>query len=127
MLDELATFFAPGSQYYNCRLDQLEELARAIYEQYMTTGANQKTHAAPSLSNSSVHDIVLQHLQHSDLAATVSASTTSKSAASGDQMLGNLTLLMRDMFLYLEFATAIPEGDIGRVFEVMKVSICALY
>jgi hypothetical protein len=124
MLDELSTFFAPGSQYHNCRLDQLEALARAIYDRYMTTGANHKTHTAPSLANTSVHDIIQQHLQRSDLAITPSASP-SNNHTSGVQMLGNLTLLMRDMFLYLEFATAIPEGDVGRVFEVMKVSICA--
>ncbi|KAG9083064.1 hypothetical protein FRC07_014027 [Ceratobasidium sp. 392] len=39
----------------------------------------------------------------------------------GDVALGNAILLMRDAFWYLEFATAITEGDIGRVFEIMKV------
>ncbi|KAG8769275.1 hypothetical protein FRC12_005056 [Ceratobasidium sp. 428] len=39
----------------------------------------------------------------------------------GDTALGNAVLLMRDAFWYLEFATAITEGDIGRVFEIIKV------
>ncbi|KAG8695321.1 hypothetical protein FRC09_009227 [Ceratobasidium sp. 395] len=39
----------------------------------------------------------------------------------GDSALGNAILLMRDAFWYLEFATAVSEGDIGRVFEIIKV------
>ncbi|KAH7318797.1 hypothetical protein B0J17DRAFT_633960 [Rhizoctonia solani] len=38
-----------------------------------------------------------------------------------DQMLGNLVLFMCDAFVYLEFASVIPEGDVGRVMEVIKV------
>ncbi|KAG8740876.1 hypothetical protein FRC11_015091, partial [Ceratobasidium sp. 423] len=37
-----------------------------------------------------------------------------------DQLLGNMVLFMRDAFIYLEMALAIPEGDIGQVFEVIK-------
>ncbi|KAG9077862.1 hypothetical protein FS749_010195 [Ceratobasidium sp. UAMH 11750] len=39
----------------------------------------------------------------------------------GDPALRNAQLLMRDGFWYLEFVTAVTEGDIGRVFEIIKV------
>ncbi|KAG8732564.1 hypothetical protein FRC11_012575 [Ceratobasidium sp. 423] len=39
----------------------------------------------------------------------------------GDQALGTTILLLRDSFWYLEFATAVAEGDVGRVMEVIKV------
>jgi hypothetical protein len=43
----------------------------------------------------------------------------------GDVALGNAILLIRDGFWYLEFATAVTEGDIGRIFEIIKVSYIA--
>jgi hypothetical protein len=39
----------------------------------------------------------------------------------GDQALGTMILLLRDSFWYLEFATAVAEGNVGRVMEVIKV------
>ncbi|KAH7325535.1 hypothetical protein B0J17DRAFT_534562, partial [Rhizoctonia solani] len=39
----------------------------------------------------------------------------------GDRALGTMILLLRDSFWYLEFATAVSEGDVGRVMEVIKV------
>lgn len=39
----------------------------------------------------------------------------------GDTMLANNLLLMRDLFIHVELCTAVKEGDIGRVFEMIKV------
>lgn len=41
----------------------------------------------------------------------------------GDVALGNAILLIWDAFWYLEFATAVTEGDIGRVFDIIKVGL----
>lgn len=45
---------------------------------------------------------------------------------SGDILLHNLILLFRDLLRYFELRSAIHDGDIGRVFEVIKVSIGAI-
>lgn len=42
--------------------------------------------------------------------------------AKGDQMLVNNLLLMRDLFIHIELCSAVKEGDIGRVFEMIKVT-----
>lgn len=39
----------------------------------------------------------------------------------GDTMMTNNLLLMRDLFIHVELCTAVKEGDIGRVFEMIKV------
>ena len=40
----------------------------------------------------------------------------------GDQKMANLVLRMRDGLWYYKFCHAITDGDIGRVFEIIKVS-----
>lgn len=39
----------------------------------------------------------------------------------GDRVLANQILFLRDAAWYLEFNTAIKEGDMGRVYEIIKV------
>ncbi|KAK7025899.1 hypothetical protein R3P38DRAFT_3193539 [Favolaschia claudopus] len=51
----------------------------------------------------------------------VSAQPQRNFLASGDQVAVNLCNFMRVTFWYLELCAAIAEGDIGRVFEVIKV------
>jgi hypothetical protein len=40
----------------------------------------------------------------------------------GDRVLANSILFMWEYSLWIEFAYALPQGDIGRVFEILKVS-----
>ena len=40
----------------------------------------------------------------------------------GDRVLANSILFLQDFGWWTEIAYAVPEGDIGRVFEIMKVS-----
>lgn len=40
----------------------------------------------------------------------------------GDRVLANSILFMQDFSWWMELAYAIPEGDIGRVFEILKVN-----
>jgi hypothetical protein len=46
-----------------------------------------------------------------------------KSGFTGDRVLRNSQLFMMDMGWWIEMAHAVPEGDIGRVWEIMKVRI----
>lgn len=41
----------------------------------------------------------------------------------GDRVLANTILFRRDFLLWMELSDAISEGDIGRVYEVLKVSL----
>ncbi|THU84698.1 hypothetical protein K435DRAFT_573488, partial [Dendrothele bispora CBS 962.96] len=41
----------------------------------------------------------------------------------GDRVLANTILFKSEFVLWLEMAYAIPEGDIGRAFEILKVWI----
>jgi hypothetical protein len=45
----------------------------------------------------------------------------------GDQVLANSALFLEDFGWWIEAAYAIPEGDIGRVSEILKVGIYHLY
>jgi len=40
----------------------------------------------------------------------------------GDWVLANSILFLQDFNWWMELAFAVPEGDIGRVFEILKVS-----
>lgn len=40
----------------------------------------------------------------------------------GDRVLANSILFLQDFGLWTEIAYAVPEGDIGRAFEIMKVN-----
>lgn len=45
----------------------------------------------------------------------------------GDRVLANSILFLQDFGWWTEIAYAVPEGDIGRVFEIMKVSPSAYF
>lgn len=61
-----------------------------------------------------------------DAAVKSSSSTTEKMSNStvfnGDQVLSNSIAFMRDTWVSREFLYAVAEGDVGRVYEAMKVS-----
>lgn len=110
---------------HNCTLDSFNLLAEEVYKRYMTTEAYLKTLAlAESSLSDNLESLVLRELQFFNIDDTSSHEPQQENS---DQLLGNLVLYMRDTFWYLEFASAVPEGDIGRVFEIIKVDICDQY
>ncbi|KAJ7633589.1 hypothetical protein DFH06DRAFT_1139927 [Mycena polygramma] len=48
---------------------------------------------------------------------------TEKPEFDGDRVLRNSQIFMQDFGWWIEFAHAVPEGDIGRVWEIMKIWI----
>ncbi|KAJ7934308.1 hypothetical protein B0H13DRAFT_2491607 [Mycena leptocephala] len=46
-----------------------------------------------------------------------------KDGFTGDRVLRNSQIFMQDFGWWIEFAHAVPEGDIGRVWEIMKIWI----
>ncbi|EUC62070.1 hypothetical protein RSOL_412810 [Rhizoctonia solani AG-3 Rhs1AP] len=128
MLLELGKHFAVGSRYHDCSLSDFEQLARGVYRRYMTTEGFHKTlkctGPGPLTSKDWVKATIFQKFNcyEQDSNYTANTSTGPERSSSGDdQLLGNMVLFMRDAFIYLEMASAIPEGDIGRVYEVTKL------
>ncbi|KAG8729813.1 hypothetical protein FRC10_003434 [Ceratobasidium sp. 414] len=120
MLYELEKHFAAGGCFSDCSLAQLEWIANNVYKHYMTTEAYQSTIAPAQVS---VESLIFQELQNyrQNLDYTTSAELGSiLCGPESDQLVGNIILFMRDAFWYLKLASAIPEGDTGRVFEIIK-------
>ncbi|KAG9086684.1 hypothetical protein FS749_003452 [Ceratobasidium sp. UAMH 11750] len=123
MLGELGKLFAPDGLYHDCSLDQLEQCAARIYAQYMTTDAYRRTLGAEPDDESSSADLEAMALGELECYEAQPDYTPNPVhlPTSADQLLGNFTRFMRDTFWYLELASAVPEGDMGRVFEVIKL------
>jgi hypothetical protein len=49
-----------------------------------------------------------------------------KEGFTGDRVLRNSQIFMQDFGWWIEFCHSVPEGDIGRAFEIMKVSFWLL-
>ncbi|KAG8780720.1 hypothetical protein FRC12_022648 [Ceratobasidium sp. 428] len=118
MLSELDRHFAAGGCFSDCSLAQLEWVANQVYKRYMTTEAYRSTMTPAELSTKM---LILQALHHCEADVNYSVAESTRSGPESDQLLGNLILFMRDTFWYLELASAIPEGDTGRVFEILKM------
>ncbi|KAG8704961.1 hypothetical protein FRC09_003232 [Ceratobasidium sp. 395] len=84
----------------------------------MTTEAYQSTTPPTQVSTQA---LVFQELEHYNKDINYSVTELIRSGLGSDQLLGNLILFIRDAFWYLELALAIPEGDTGRVFEILKM------
>ncbi|KAG9089021.1 hypothetical protein FS749_001680 [Ceratobasidium sp. UAMH 11750] len=116
MLDELGRFFSAEGQYHDCTLAQLEHIARCIYERYMTTDVVQRTLA---LGEQDLEALALDELDKYNTIPDYTSNASNHPNA--DQPLGNTTRFMRDAFWYLKLASAVPEGDMGCVFEMIKL------
>ena len=61
-----------------------------------------------------------QRIVHPETGQTLEVSDDSSSWR-GDRLMANTVNFMRQTFWYIEFCSAVAEGDIGRVFEIIKV------
>ncbi|CAE6444186.1 unnamed protein product [Rhizoctonia solani] len=127
MIMELSRFFKQGAPFHKCSLEHLETLAEHVYKHFMTTQAYHKTLCLPeTLDSDTLCSNILKSLQEDsnarqgNLGAMPSKISSDSLHSNSDQMLGNLVLFMWDTFMYLEFASAIPQGDVGWVMEVIK-------
>lgn len=143
LLEELAAFFKAQGSLENCSLEQLKTLSRIIYNEYMTTesyySALNPTSSPSQPSTLDISNVLAANLEHQLHLETLSArdsralalsqrqnipSTTAmpSSLFTGDQVLSNGKLFMRDALYMVEFAASMREGDPGRLFRVMDVS-----
>ncbi|KAG9080760.1 hypothetical protein FRC06_006193 [Ceratobasidium sp. 370] len=150
MLEELGAYFGEGEPLHAASLEVLDEIAGSVYDNYLTTRAYEAAISSdedlePSQSRiNSLMTEVLTRLQdpHATLFSDTKSSSDSSSPSEdekpqrvgplktamlhnlpgiGDQGLATAILLLRDSFWYFELATAVAEGDIGRVMEVIKI------
>ncbi|KAJ7304618.1 hypothetical protein DFH08DRAFT_1089178 [Mycena albidolilacea] len=144
LLDAVQLYFNPGGQLHDCSFEKLEELAELVYKRYMSNGA-----AEMALGHSprpvdvygpawTANDADSDSEEEPEERPTGSKApppakkqkrSRAKTGAqpahnflnAGDQVMVTLCNFMRMTFWYLELCAATAEGDIGRVFEVIKL------
>jgi len=98
-------------------IEDLLKLANTLVRQYFTATAYERAmysnngHTREPFMNGSLWDV-----------PTMDSDTESSRELSGDQILANGLLRMRDEMLHYEFHHSISNGDIGRALNVMAVS-----
>ncbi|KAK6995693.1 hypothetical protein R3P38DRAFT_3329936 [Favolaschia claudopus] len=143
LLDAIQPYFSPQGHFEDCSFEKLEELADTVYKRYMTNAAAEVALGhkdrpdiyGPAWNSSSTVDesdnegIASEAPQQSTAPprkkkrarAKVSAAPARNFLDAGDQVMVTLCNFMRMTFWYLELCSAVAEGDIGRVFEVIKL------
>ena len=101
-------------------IEDLLKLADEIVGQYLTTEASE---CARSSNNLGGGKRFIQGTQWNSL--NVEAQVTS--ASTGDQVLTNTILRMRDSMTHYEFHHALADSDIGRALNVMAISTHLLW
>ncbi|KAH7867816.1 uncharacterized protein C8R40DRAFT_1063573 [Lentinula edodes] len=137
LLDGLETYFEPGGPMHNYTFEQLVTLSKVVHRRYMVSAAHEDAlghtarpmevygpPTAPENSNvgSESYAKNTPNLGKKKKSRRSKAPTAEmRNYSSGDQCLANDISFMRTSLWYLEMCSAIAEGDIGRVFEVIKV------
>ena len=101
--------------YPSITFHDLEVLANKVYHRFMTTQAYESalgdTPRLPEIYGKPGKEIEMMD------------EGVEKLSWKGDRQLANIVLRMRDGAWYFEFCHAITDGDIGRVYEIIKVTI----
>ncbi|KAF8193518.1 hypothetical protein K438DRAFT_1589343 [Mycena galopus ATCC 62051] len=135
LLDSFTAYFAPDAPLGKCTFDQLHEFASTIYDRYMCSAAaddaaghdlrNTEIYGEPwgGVANDSESEPELSAVpkKSKKRARTTANAQHERNMSKGDQAMVTLCNFMRVTLWYLELCEAIAEGDIGRVFEVLKL------
>ncbi|EUC54413.1 hypothetical protein RSOL_047140 [Rhizoctonia solani AG-3 Rhs1AP] len=139
LLSILERYFNPDGPL--CDMQYFSSLARRIYDEYMTTDAYHSALSDPTSTEPSAADIkhilklemqkIRQNLDKSEGFLAGSRHTGSTEDAptllTGDQALANGKLFMRDTLEFIEFTSAMEEGDTGRLFKVMDTILFSFW
>jgi hypothetical protein len=101
--------------YPSISFQDLEILADKVYHRYMTTQAYESALGDTERSPER-YGVPGEEWEAIDIGAE-------KLGWKGDRQMANLVLRMRDGLWYHEFCHGIIDGDIGRVSEIIKVSV----
>ena len=99
--------------YPSISFHDLEALADKVYHRYMTTQAYESAFGATKRPQ--------EHYGKAGDEMEIGDEGVEKVGWEGDRQMANLVLRMRDGFWYHELCQAITDGDIGRVYEIIKV------
>jgi hypothetical protein len=96
LIDALDLYFGKGGKLENIQFFEISGLALEVYGQYLT-------------------------FEGADAVSRPVADAAEPGAGGVDEALSNTIHFLRVSMWYLELCAATAEGDIGRVFEVIKV------
>ncbi|KAJ6549419.1 hypothetical protein DFH09DRAFT_617961 [Mycena vulgaris] len=138
LIDSLGVYFDAEGPLSDCSFEQLHEFATAVYDRYMCAAAaddalghtprdvniygqpwsgdsvDDEPEALPKTSTPSLK-------KKAKRSRTTAGAKPARNFSKGDQALVTLCNFMRVTFWYMELCAATAEGDIGRVFEVIKL------
>ncbi|KAF7372949.1 hypothetical protein MSAN_00502000 [Mycena sanguinolenta] len=147
LTDLVSHYFDNNGPLYQCSFERLETFATTVYRRYMCTSAAEDAKGHSSTRNTDIYgaawsapDASSEDEEPADPMPSLTAIGTKppprkkkkksrakagaqpeRNFSGGDQVIVNLVHFMRVTFWYLELCAGIAEGDIGRVFEVIKL------
>lgn len=142
LLSGLEQYFSGNGPLADCSFEKLHDFARRVYDRHLCVAAHEdalghaprdETLYGPSvdfgklLCQSKMCDLLKDSIERPVLpVADESTHEDSDDPRTwhGDRLLANTVNFMRQTFWYIEFCAAVSEGDIGRVFEIIKVRCC---
>lgn len=124
LLEVVAAYFAPEGPIAAQSYEDLYGYAELVYKRYMTNAAYDAAESDafwdPEVYGPHAPLLEPTGAEYSTMTGPVDPPPPS-SKWTGDQALRNNISFLRTTFWYLEMCAAVAEGDIGRVFEVIKV------
>ncbi|KAL1697845.1 hypothetical protein EV121DRAFT_274818, partial [Schizophyllum commune] len=131
LIDALDRYFAPGGVKEDITFQELLEWAQIAYRRYMTSSAYTDALGMVERSQTIYNDPEPVECVEEDLSNVEEASKSAPAASStkhtattdqpdADRHLANSINFLRVTLWYLEMCLATAEGDIGRVFEIIK-------
>jgi hypothetical protein len=140
LLEGLEEYFSEKGPFYTITLDVLLEMTEQVYNRYMCNAAHEAAlgygdhdpalYGSPTMSNEmdSVPTPADKESQSSLIPPGQTKKRGKKTTAvrnfsQGDQTLATTINFLRITFWYLEMCAAAAEGDIGRIFEIIKVCL----
>uniref|UniRef100_D8Q8N9 DUF6589 domain-containing protein n=1 Tax=Schizophyllum commune (strain H4-8 / FGSC 9210) TaxID=578458 RepID=D8Q8N9_SCHCM len=131
LIDALDRYFAPGGVKEDITFHELLEWAQIAYRRYMTSSAYTDALGIVERSQTIYNDPESVECVEEELSDVEEASKSAPAASStkrtatadqpdADRHLANSINFLRVTLWYLEMCLATAEGDIGRVFEIIK-------
>ncbi|GJF00723.1 hypothetical protein PsYK624_170210 [Phanerochaete sordida] len=108
LLDCLEKYFGKDGPLADHCFDCLEDMARTLYNRYYTETA----------CDHSEHDDKWTEARYGPSAAFA---PSARLASTADRVIANNVNFLRAVLWYLEFCTAVAVGDMGRVWEIIKI------
>ncbi|TFK39190.1 hypothetical protein BDQ12DRAFT_698246 [Crucibulum laeve] len=127
LLESLEMYFTSGGPLADCTFIDLSAFAATVYQRYMCSAAYDDAlgHTSRSEEIYGPSKVALpinqEPMPGPSTQVKKAAAAPTRNYSQGDQSLLTTINFMRMTFWYLEMCAATAEGDIGRVFEVVKL------